>query len=242
MLDALALDPKLSRAPRAAGIYREFIYTAIERSKAGDPDYLVTWRDEHSRQFAELVPIAQRMGRVAREQRLRGITVNGEVQYVLDPALLARFGDDADSAAMAELSGYTDYPYAHDVDGNRIPLLSARHPRPQRQHRPHPHIGGERKQENSPPPPNAPLRQWLPDDPEPPYSRNVYCAADPPRVFIPTPATPKARAESPLVADLRRHLERPPTHPRPIDRFGRPTIPAGNSFHPRQDDPPEKGA
>jgi hypothetical protein len=260
MLNALSLDPKLERASRAAGMGRKFIFAAIKRSEAGDPDYLVTWGGETLRKFSELVPFAQRMGRVKREQYLRGITIDGEVQYVIDPALIVRFGDDDDAPFMAELAGFPDFPFAHGIDGARIPLLSARHPRPQRQHTPHPHTGrnGTYEKPNSPPrvavgeqssgadrvgKQNAagdlPIRDWRPDDPEPPYSRRVRCAAPPPVVNIPTPASPRVRAESPLTADLRRHLERPPTHPRPIDRNGRPMMPASNSFQPRADDPPE---
>jgi hypothetical protein len=260
MLDALALNPKLERASRAAGMGRKFIFAAIKRSEAGDPDYLVSWGGETLRKFSELVPFAQRMGRVKREQYLRGITIDGEVQYVVDPAQIVCFGDDDDAKDMAELAGFPDFPFAHGIDGARIPLLSARHPRPQRQHTPHPHTGrnGTYQKPNSPPRDavgeqssgadrakqqsvagSLPIREWRPDDPEPPYSRRVRCAAPPPVVNIPTPASPKVRTESPLTADLRRHLERPPTHPRPIDRNGRPMMPASNSFQPRADDPPE---
>jgi len=259
MLDALADGAKIQRASQVAGMGKKFIFACIRHSDARNPLYSVSWRDEGVRRFSELVPIAQRIGRVKREQHLRGITIDGEVQYVVDPAQIVRFGDDDDAKDMAELAGFPDFPFAHGIDGARIPLLSARHPRPQRHNAPHPHIGGVRKQENSPPPlavseqsrdagtgqeglgaaGSLPIREWRPDDPEPPYSRNVYCAADPPRVFIPTPASPRVRAESPLVADLRRYAAQPPLHPRPIDRNGRPMMSASNSFQPRADDPPE---
>ena len=215
MLTALAAGAKSQSASRAAGMGRKFIFSAIKRSEAGDPLYSVSWLDESSRQFCELVPIARRMGHVKREQKLRGVTINGEQQYVLDPALLARFGDDADSAAMAELSGYEEFPFAHDVDGNRIPLLSARFPRPQRQRTPHPW------KRNSPPPDavseqssgadkvgkqnaagSLPIRDWRPDDPEPPYSRRVRCAAPPPIVHVPSPASPRVATPPPRVVAL----------------------------------------
>jgi hypothetical protein len=233
MLDALADGAKLQRASRAGGMGNKFIFAAIKQSNAGNPLYSIQWRNEGLRRFHELVPFAQNIGRVAREQRLRGVTINGEQQFVFDPALLARFGNDADSAAMAEISGYKDFPYAHDVDGNRIPLLSARHPRPQRQHRPHPHTGrnGTFEKPNSPPR-VVPVREWRPDDPLPAYAREVFTPIPPPVVNIPTPASPKMpKADSPLVADLRRHLARAPLHPRP-------TMPV-RIIRSRGDDPPE---
>ena len=232
ILDALALTPKLARAARAAGMGRTFVHEAIKRSEAGDERYLVQWGGGNFRQFAELVPLAQRIGQVKREQYLRGVTINGAVQYVRDPWLLARFGEDDDSQAMAELEGFPQYPFALDAGGNKIPLLSARHPRPQRQHTPHPHTGrnGTFGKPNSPPR-VKPEREWRPDDPLPPYAREVYTRTPPPIVNIPTPATPRVRADSPLVADLLRHLERPPLHPRP-------TMPVRLNGA-RADDPPE---
>jgi hypothetical protein len=260
MLDALADGAKIQRASQAAGMGKKFIFACIRHSEARNPLYSVSWRDEGVRRFSELVPIAQRIGRVKREQYLRGITIDGEVQYVVDPAQIVRFGDDDDAKDMAELAGFPDFPFAHGIDGARIPLLSARHPRPQRQHTPHPHTGrnGTYEKPNSPPriavgerssgadtvgmqnaAGSLPIRDWRPDDPEPPYSRRVRCAAPPPVVNIPTPASPRVRTESPLVADLRRYAAQPPLHPRPIDRNGRPMMPASNSFQPRADDPPE---
>ena len=246
-LDALADGAKLAPAARAAGVSAAYILHAIKKSEARHPDYSVSWRDEHARQFCELVPLAQRMGRIAREQRLRGVTVNGEQQYVLDPWLLARFGDDDDSAAMAELAGYPQYPFVLDAGGNRVPLLSARFPRPQRKHRNSPPriaagaqtsgAGTVGRQDAAG---SFPIRDWRPDDPEPAYSRNVRCAVPPPVVNIPTPASPKVpKADSPLVADLRQHLAQRPTHPRPVDNRGRPTMPA-RIIGQQADDPPER--
>jgi hypothetical protein len=258
MLDALADGAKLTAPYRAA----------IKKSEAGDPDYSVSWRDERSRQFCELVEIAQRMGRVAEEQRLRGVTVNGVQQFVLDPALLARFGDDADAKDMAELSGFPQYPFALDVDGNKIPLLSARHPRPQRQHRPHPHIGGVRKQENSPPRIAAgehssgagtvgrqdaagmpeigkhglPKYQseWKPDPP-PPYARGLRTPAPPPRVYVPSPASPRVATPPSRVAALHEQVARGVSNPRPVDNMGRPTAPNSIYFIGKgMNDPPER--
>jgi hypothetical protein len=224
MLDALAIDPKLSRASRAAAMYPEWIFNCMKLSEAGDSDYLVSWRDERSRQFAELVPLAQRMGRVAREQRLRGVTVNGEQQYVLDPALQARFGDDDDSQAMAELEGYPDFPFAHDVDGNRIPLLSARHPRPQRKHRNSPPRNAVSEQSCGADPLDGQSEVGMPEigkhglpkyesewkpDPPPPYARGLKTPVPPPRVYAPSPL----RAE--LMERFKHLKEHGPENPRP---------------------------
>jgi hypothetical protein len=246
MLDALADGAKLQRASRSCGMGNKFIFAAIKQSKAGNPLYLIEWRDEGSRWFHELVPFAQNMGRVAREQRLRGVTIDGVPQFVLDPALLARFGSDDDSKDMAELAGFPDFPFAHDIAGNRIPLLSARFPRPQRQHRPNSpprnavseqSCGADSRRTQSAA--GKPLREWRPDDPLPAYAREVYTPTPPPIVHIPTPSSPKApKADSPLVADLRRHLERAPLHPRPVDNAGRPTMPA-RVIGSKADDPPE---
>jgi hypothetical protein len=243
MLDALTLDPKLSRASRAADMYREWIFNCMKLSEAGDTDYLLSWRDERSRQFCELVPLAQRLGRVAREQRLRGVVINGEQQFVLDPALLARFGDDDDSQAMAELSGFPQYPFALDADGNKIPLLSARHPRPQRQHRnspPRDAVGEQsRGADNGSGAQSAAgmpeigehglpkyRSEWTPAPP-PPYARGLRTPAPPPRVFVPSPSSPRV-------------VIPPPRNPRPFDNMGRPTMP--NSIYfigTRADDPKE---
>jgi hypothetical protein len=227
MLDALADGAKLTGASRAAGMYRKYIFAAINKSEAGDPDYSISWRDECSRQFCELVPLAQRMGRVAQEQRLRGVAVNGDVQYVQDPALLARFGFDDDAKDMAELAGFPDFPFAHDVDGNKIPLLSARHPRPQRQHRPNspprPSVGEQSSDANTrselgtagKPQPEIGKHglpkyesEWKPDPP-PPYARGLQTPAPPPRVYAPSPL----RAE--LMERFKNLKENGPANPRP---------------------------
>jgi hypothetical protein len=258
-LDALADGAKLAPAARAAGVSAAYILHAIKKSEARHPDYSVSWRDEHARQFCELVPLAQRMGRIARDQRLRGVTVNGEQQFVLDPALLARFGDDADAKDMAELEGYQDFPFAHDISGNRIPLLSARFPRPQRQHRPNspprdavseqssgadseegqsaagkpqPEIGkhGLPKYES----------EWKPDPP-PPYARGLRTPAPPPRVFISTPSSPRVAARPSRVAALNEQIARGVANPRPLDNMGRPTMPNSIYFIGKGvNDPPER--
>ena len=245
ILDAIGDGAKLQRASRAAGMGNKFIFGAIKQSKADNPLYLIEWRNEGLRRFHELVSIARRMGQVKREQDLRGVTINGEQQFVLDPALLARFGSDDDSKDMAELAGFADFPFAHDVDGNRIPLLSARHPRPQRQHRPNSPprdaVGAQSSDAGTGEQSAAgkPQREWRPDDPLPPYAREVFTPAPPPRVFVPTPATPHM---SPLKADLLQRLamlkEHGPANPRPLDRNGRPTI-AARITGQRADDPPE---
>ena len=237
MLDVLSIDPKLEPASRAAGMGGKFIHIAIARSKANDQRYSVRWHSDNFRQFAELVPLAQRTGRVKRMEELRGVTINGEVQYVLDPGLLVKFGfpDDSDAKDMAELAGYPHYPHAVDSDGNKIPLLSARHPRPQRQHRPHPH--GRTVPLPTLPPYES---EWKPE--LPPYHRSLRTAAAPPQVFLPTPATPHV---SPLKAELLQRLailkERGPTHPRAVDNHGRLAMPQMIRGQ-RADDPPEHGA
>lgn len=200
MLDRLAEGSTLIGASRVSGHGDEFIKRAIKQSEAGDKRYVIAWRDESPRQFAELCKLAQAIGDVRRDQELRTIRINGEVQYVVDPTLKARFiiyGDDA--ADVAELNGYKDWPFAHDIDGNRIPLLSVRHPRPgsqfPRPFRPHR------------PQPPAPLPQWTPSSGVPPYAKTVKAAVPPPRVIIRSEA-------SPLVADLRARLERGVENPR----------------------------
>jgi hypothetical protein len=242
ILDALALTPKLARAGRAAGMGRTFVHEAIKRSEAGDERYLVQWGGENFRQFAELVPLAQRIGQVKREQDLRGVVIDGEQQFVLDPALLARFGDDADSKDMAELAGYPQYPFALDIDGNKIPLLSARHPRPQRQHRPHPHIGGERKPSPEIGKHGLPKyeSEWKEPAP-PPYARGLRTPAPPPRVILATPATPRVTMPPPRVAALREQVARGVSNPRPLDNMGRPTAPNSIYFIGKgMNDPPER--
>jgi hypothetical protein len=246
-LDALADGAKLATAARAAGVSAAYILHAIKKSETRHPDYAVSWRDEHARQFCELVPLAQRMGRIAREQRLRGVTVNGEQQFVLDPALLARFGTDDDAKDMAELAGYPQYPFALDADGNKIPLLSARHPRPQRKHRNSPprNAVGEQSRgadtESEQSAAGMPIRDWRPDDPEPPYSRNVRCAADPPRVFVSTPSSPRVAAPPSRVAALNEQIARGVSNPRPVDNMGRPTMPNSIYFIGKGvNDPPER--
>jgi len=254
MLDALADGAKLEHASRAAGVNEKYIFKAIKQSEAGNPIYRIDWRNEGTRQFCELVELARRMGRVAREQELRGIVIAGEVQYVLDPWLLTRFGDDDDSQALAELNGFPQYPFALDAGGNKIPLLSARHPRPQRQHRPHPHTGrnGTFEKTNSPPRIAAGEQlsgagtvgrqdaagipeigkhglpkyhsEWKPDPP-PPYARGLRTPAPPPRVFVPSPASPRVATPPPRVAALREQVARGVSNPRPIDNMGRPTAP-----------------
>jgi hypothetical protein len=249
MLDAIAAGAKLSAASRDAGMASKYIFEAINRSKADDPLTSVRWRGENFRQFAELIPHAMNAGRVKRDQDLRAVTINGEAQYVIDPALQMRFGFDDDAKDLAELSGYPDFPFAHDVDGNRIPLLSARHPRPQRKHRNSPPLVAVSEQSSGADmqgrqfAAGKPQREWRPDDPLPPWHRDVHTAAEPPRVFISTPATPRVRADSPLRAELMERLqhlkEHGPANPRAVDRHGRLTMP--QMFRGQKaDDPPEK--
>jgi hypothetical protein len=238
-------------------MYREWIFNCIRLSEAGDTDYLLSWRDERSRQFCELVPLAQRAGRVAREQRLRRVTINGEQQFVLDPALLARFGDDADAKDMAELSGFPQYPFALDADGNKIPLLSVRYPRPQRKHRnspPRDAVGEQsRGADNAlngqsaagtPEIANHGLpkyeSEWKPDPP-PPYARGLRTPAPPPRVFISTPSSPRVATPPSRVAALNEQIARGVSNPRPVDNMGRPTMPNSIYFIGKGvNDPPER--
>jgi hypothetical protein len=236
------LDAIASGERRVDAVVRE----SVAICDSGDERYVIRWRGEGFRKFSELVVIARREGDVRREQQLRGIVIDGEVQYVKDPALLARFGSDDDAAAMAELAGFPQYPWALDVDGNRIPLLSARHPRPQRQHRPHPHSG----RNGTFTPPRQVSEQSSGADkrddgaagsPLPPWHRDARTPAPAERVAM--PALPNAmtdyleknlpkppRVMSPLVADLMERAARKPTNPRPVDRAGRPTMPARASF------------
>jgi hypothetical protein len=239
MLDAIADDgAKLQRASRAAGMGNKFIFAAIKQSKASNPLYLIEWRNEGLRWFHELVPFAQ---------HLRGVTVHGEQQFVIDPALQARFGFDADAKDLAELSGFPDFPFAHDVDGNRIPLLSARHPRAQRRHRPDPNSPPRSAVSEQSRDADTIARQsaagkpqleigkhglpkyqssWTPAPP-PPYARGLRTPAPPPRVYVPSPASPRV-------------VTPPPRNPRPLDNTGRPTVP--NSIYfigQRADDPRE---
>ena len=255
VLDALALNPKLRPASRAAGASRTFVHEAIKKSEAGDPLYLIRWHDDNFRQFCELVPLAQRAGIVKRDQDLRGVTIDGEQQFVKDPALLARFGEDDDSTMMAELAGFPQFPFALDVDGNKIPLLSARHPRPQRQHRNSPPCavseqssGANGEQQHAAGMPEVGKHglpkyesEWTPEPP-PPYARGLKTPAPPPRVFVPTPASPRVAADSPLRAELMERLknlkEHGPANPRAVDRNGRATMPA-RIIGQRADDPAE---
>jgi hypothetical protein len=206
------------------------------RLRSADQSHRVNWRSEINRPLNECFAIAERMGNVAREQHLRGVTINGETQYTLDPALLERFGmpDDPDAAIMAEMAGYPDYPYAHDIDGRRIPLLSARFPRPQRPHRPEP---------------KAPLPPWhrdarTPVEPAPspkpisttrgPYSPasalGDYIKQNSPQPATnpePAPPTPKPKVDAPWAEEIRRRAAEGPKNPLPVDSLGRP-IPAAH--------------
>jgi hypothetical protein len=142
---------------------------------------------------------------------------------------------------MAELEGYPDFPFAHDIDGNRIPLLSARHPRPQRKHRNSPPRLAVSEQSSGA---DLECRQsaagkpeigksglpkyeseWKPDPP-PPYARGLRTPAPPPRVYAPSPL----RAE--LMERFKDLKEHGPVNPRP-------KMPV-QVFGPRADDPPER--
>jgi hypothetical protein len=258
MLDALADGAKLQRASRAAGMGNKFIFAAIKQSEASNPLYLIEWRDEGLRWFHELVAFAQNIGRVKREQDLRGVSINGEQQYVLDPALLARFGNDDDSQAMAELSGFPQYPFALDIDGNKIPLLSARHPRPQRQHRPNspPRNAVSEQSSGADTGPRTQSAAGMPEigkhglpkyqsewkEPAPPpYARGLRTPAPPPRVFVPSPSSPRVVTPPPRVAALREQVARGVSNPRPLDNMGRPTMPNSMYFIGKgMNDPPER--
>lgn len=236
---------KLRTASRQVGFGEQYVWKITKENP------VIEWRNEGARPFADHVEVARRMARVKQEQFMRGITINGQPQFVIDPTMLARFGaaDDPDAKDLAELTGFADFPYAHDIEGKRIPLLSPRYPRPQRQHRPHPHGGRNR----TPPPPNAVREQssdahrgtehkaagvpWTPNSPLPAYHRDVRAEAEPPRVFVASEASPKV---SPLVADLRERLARGPSNPRPVDSRGHLMIPRTNQGH--RDDPIENGA
>ena len=196
------------------------------------------WRCEMQRPFADLVDIAKRIGDVRELQRVRGITIDGRTQFVLDPYLLERFGmpDDPTAADMAELSGYPHYPWALDAGGNKIPLLSPRHPRPQRSHRP------------APQPPKPP-KQPDPSKPLPAYARGVNAPATKPVNPLkptlghlgkhpkPKPIMTPLRAE--LMARAQALREHGPAHSRPLDNRGRPTF-AATTRGLRADDPPEQ--
>ncbi len=213
---------------------------------------MMEWRNEGNRPFSELLDIAKKIGDVREWQRLRGITIEGKTQFVMDPALLARFGfpDDDESAETAAMFGFAHYPFALDADGQKIPLMSPRHPRPQRQHRkyplreyqkpkPSPHTSAVSEQSCGADRGLAAAKQR--GLALPPYARGVN-AKPVPRPFV-VPAVPAEKPMTPLRAELMARAaalkEHGPAHPKPIDRDGRPTFAAVRTA-PHADDPPER--
>lgn len=87
------------------------------------------------------------------------------------------------------------------------------------------------------------VTEWEPgDDPLPPYHRSLRTPAKPevnplrPFPPTPTPASPRARPDSPLVRDLMARAAVKPSNPFPLDANGRRTIASTGM---RADDPPE---
>jgi hypothetical protein len=230
----------LETASQQAGFGRKYVWKIIKENP------VIEWRSEGARPFAEHVTAARKMARVKNEQHMRGVKINGEVQYTLDPWLLEQFGfpDDPDAKDLAELSGYPQYPFALDANGRKIPLLSARFPRPQRPHRnrispPPMQANGQSSHAGDRIEHKAAGIPWTPDCLLPAYHRAVRTPATPPIVHIPSEASPKV--VSPLVADLRERLARGPANPRPVDNRGHLMIPHISTGQ-RADDPPENGA
>jgi hypothetical protein len=140
MLDSIVSDPKMEPAAVAAGFNKKYIWRALKRSGAGDPNYLVRWPDrdaDEKIQFTDAVVLARNMWRVKFDATLRSdvemgiprvvLNQNHEVVYEKDSALLAEYGGDTTEAReRADNDFVFDYPFKHrrNEQGKfeRIPL------------------------------------------------------------------------------------------------------------------------
>jgi hypothetical protein len=144
MLDYIRSRPKLEPASRAAGFGSKWIWTALKRSEAGDPRYLVRWPDRDAPekiQFFEAINLAIRQWKAKfsttlfqeSEEGVPRLQIHGgAVLYEKDPEALAMCGGEGpDAIIMAELLGYKDFPYKHKINANgnpeRIPLVTYEH-------------------------------------------------------------------------------------------------------------------
>lgn len=95
-LDTFARTPVMKTAALAAGFCVGSAHYYLEKSKAGDPGFVITWRNMEG-PFHEHFVIAEQegVGRVEHNMFVRAngyqkpLTHQGRVQYQLDPRLLA---------------------------------------------------------------------------------------------------------------------------------------------------------
>jgi hypothetical protein len=246
MLSRVAIGANLIGATRVINAPERFGQYCLERSAARDERFKISWNGS-VRFFSEHFEQAQRLGSVARLVEARGVKVQGKQAWTLDLALISKFGmpDDPDAKDIAELNGYPQFPFALDVDGNRIPLLRPVYPRPARQGKPHPH-GRTRwpaqpeQQAALPPPPPYARGLKTPAAPAPkPLEPKASAPFPPPQSALDdyrkanaAPTLTKQRTMTPLLADLLERQARGPQNPRP--NWAVPTY--GNN----PSDPPEK--
>jgi hypothetical protein len=126
----LTHSPKYEPACRAAGRNSKWIWSAIKKSADGHPDYMLSWPDpdDEPEQFCDLLIKCRRLWNLRFDASLRHSVeqtelpciVNGEQQWRKDALLLAKW-DNAEDAYR--IGGIQDWPYEHDEQGARIPLM-----------------------------------------------------------------------------------------------------------------------
>ena len=139
LLDYIRSRPKLEPASKAAGFGRKWIWTALKRSEAGDPRYLVHWPDRDAAekiQLFEAVNLAMRMWKAKfsttlmqeSEEGVPRLQIHGgQVLYEKDPEALAMCGGETPEAYdMARMIGYVDYPYKTRINERGNPVNESR--------------------------------------------------------------------------------------------------------------------
>lgn len=76
VLGKLVIKPRLSASARSVGIHPSSIFNWIGKSRAGDPDFVISWMGVE-RPFHEHVDIARKLSVVAMDHSARDQAING---------------------------------------------------------------------------------------------------------------------------------------------------------------------
>jgi hypothetical protein len=130
ILDRVVVRPALAPAARSVGINPATLFRYIQRSDAGDPEFILTWAD-YEDQFANHLKLAAKMNIAILESQVRETVSEGFQERVVFQGK-AMFEQDercvGEDPALWDILGYPADGLKRDEYGNLVPLYIRRAP------------------------------------------------------------------------------------------------------------------
>ncbi|HEY5305173.1 MAG TPA: hypothetical protein VIJ52_00700 [Pseudolabrys sp.] len=130
ILDRVVVRPALAPAARSVGINPATLFRYIQRSDAGDPEFILKWAD-YTDQFANHLKLAAKMNIAILESQVRETVSEGFQERVVFQGK-AMFEQDercvGEDPALWDILGYPADGLKRDEYGNLVPLYIRRAP------------------------------------------------------------------------------------------------------------------